>query len=740
MRMQRFAVPFAPLAVCALLGCGAARSPQTPESYILPLKTLRLYETGVGYFERAGTVAADSNAALPVPAGHLDDALKTLVVLSTDGKRTMHGFEFGSSVSRGMGRAMAGLPLDADAPLAYRDVLVSMKGAHVELKTRAGAVVLGRLIEVTGTSDAEDPPTPPTRDDPPGKKSDAASDAKASSAPPLTLVLVTDAGAIVRHRARDVDAVRPTDPAYAARLDAALDALSMHAADNRRMLHLIGDAGGPITLGYIAETPIWRTTYRLVLDDEAREPRARPEKGGAVLQGWALLHNDTDEDWRRVKVELVNGRPDSFLYPLAAPRYARRDLVHPENELSTVPQLMGRTVDAIWGDHIGDASGAGGLGLSGVGEGGGGRGEGVGLGSVGTFGHGSGTGTGGSSSLLSVGNLAGVAQATGTEAGALFTYALAELLALRAHASALVPFLQTRVDAEAIAWVASPGATARSGARFVNSTTQTLPVGTIAVFADGGFAGESAIDRMKPGERRFVQFGVDLDVELTTAKSRATEVVKRLTFENDVLTEHFLRTIESDYVVENRSGHARAVYLGLSLASNAKVTGADANDYDVASSTPVAVFRVASRKKDERHTTSVEGLTRQTPLASLSSSRMTALAATPDLAPADKAIALEAAQRVKDLEETLRAAAQAKDEVASLDKDLARLREDLKALGGDRTGGGGGGAASPSAQLVQRVLTAEDRHTALKKRLDALSEEAKTRLQAARTVLARAKP
>jgi len=65
-----------------------------------------------------------------------------------------------------------------------------------------------------------------------------------------------------------------------------------------------------------------------------------------TLQGWAVLHNDTDEHWRNVKVTLVNGRPDSFIFPLAAPCYARRELVTPENEASTVPQLLGQTVDA----------------------------------------------------------------------------------------------------------------------------------------------------------------------------------------------------------------------------------------------------------------------------------------------------------------------------------------------------------------------------------------------------------
>ncbi len=211
-------------------------------------------------------------------------------------------------------------------------------------------------------------------------------------------------------------------------------------------------------------------------DDLPARDRQRPARDAS---GLGAPHNDTDENWHNVQVELVNGRPDSFLFPLAAPRYARRELITPKNELSTVPQLMGRTADTLWGDHVGDSFGAGGLGLTGTGEGGGGYGEGIGLGSIGTVGHGMGTGTGGvgESSLLEVGDLASIAQAKGVESGALFVYSMPSPVALRAHASALVPFVQQTVEAEPIAWFESPGEVARSAVRFVNSTSQALSAG-----------------------------------------------------------------------------------------------------------------------------------------------------------------------------------------------------------------------------------------------------------------------
>jgi len=524
--------------LAATTGCVSVVTPAPNAA--LPLKRLRLYETGVGYFERSGVLSQDEHAGLPIPAGHLDDALKTLVVLTPGGKAATEGVEFGSSLSHGMARAMAGLPVEDDtAAVTYEVLLGSLKGSRVELRT-PHQTFMGRLVDVE-TMTVEVPEA----------TDDAKSDAKSGAAkktprpqPRLRLTVLTDRAEVVHVEGADIESVRPTDAAQAARIDAALEALLAHGAANHHLLQLLGKPGSPVTLGYIAETPVWRTTYRLVIATDQR----------ATLQAWALLHNDTDENWQNVQVELVNGRPDSFLFPLAAPRYARRELVTPKNELSTVPQLMGRTADTLWGDHAGDSYGAGGLGLTGTGEGGGGSGEGIGLGSIGTIGHGYGRGGIGESSLLEVGDLASIAQAKGVESGALFVYGMPTPVALRAHASALVPFLQQPVEAEPIAWFESAGSTARSAVRFVNSTTQTLPPGTMAFFGGGGFSGESAIERLRPNERRFLTFGADLDAVANQAVLSLDDRVERLTFVADRLSEHFRRTTESEWSLENRSG------------------------------------------------------------------------------------------------------------------------------------------------------------------------------------------
>ncbi|MBK7582684.1 MAG: hypothetical protein IPI67_21115 [Myxococcales bacterium] len=711
-------------ALSLVSGCHAQVESAAPAS-VLPLRSLKLYETGVGYFERSGRLSQGELTTLPVPTGHLDDALKTLVVAGDSGNVTLTGVEFASSLSQGMARALAGLPANADEVMTYRTLLSSLKGAEVELEItgKKSETLVARLIDVLEPPPAPASPAAADDEDDDRKKHKRRGEEPEPKRPELILLVVSSAGELRKLDTANVRSVRPTDPSYATRFGAALDALSVRAAQNQRALRLLASSDKPVTLGYLAEAPIWRMTYRLVLADNG-------ERG--TLQGWALIHNDTEESWAKVKVELVNGQPDSFLFPLAAPRYSRRPLAEPEERLATVPQLQDTTVDQIWGDNL----------------------------DIGTIGHGSGTGTGqgfgsghgrlggthktrapmvrmgatvSSSESLSVGNLASIAPAEGVEAGALFSYKLAQPLDLRAHGSALVPFLGSQVITRRISWFATPGEPARSALRFVNATRQTLPSGPIAIYEAGGFAGEAGLGRLKPTERAFLQFGVDLDVELESLKSESKDEPQRVRFKNEVLEEDFFRSSVRLYELKNRARAMRTVYLALDVVDNSAVEGADELDYDVQDRKPLAVFKAMPGKKLERTLKIKEGLQRSTHMQSLTAERVMQLAALEALPQADRALLKEAGARLEEAEARGKDKDEAQAGVEEVNEDLKRLREHLAALG-DKSGQGQN--ANP---LVKRILDAEDKLTALRAKLKTLELAIKDKRKAAQTVLEKLK-
>src|SRR5262249_47450604 len=87
-------------------------------------------------------------------------------------------------------------------------------------------------------------------------------------------------------------------------------------------IRFVGEGKRRVRVGYVIENPIWKTSYRLVLGTKAEE---KP-----YLQGWAVVENPTDEDWRDVRMALISGRPISFQMDVYTPLYVSRPTVVPE--------------------------------------------------------------------------------------------------------------------------------------------------------------------------------------------------------------------------------------------------------------------------------------------------------------------------------------------------------------------------------------------------------------------------
>ena len=83
---------------------------------------------------------------------------------------------------------------------------------------------------------------------------------------------------------------------------------------------LLSDDDAQELEAHIAECPLWKTSYRLVLSEEE----------APFLQGWAIVENTSEEDWKNVQLTLVSGRPISFRMDLYQPLYVPRPEVKPE--------------------------------------------------------------------------------------------------------------------------------------------------------------------------------------------------------------------------------------------------------------------------------------------------------------------------------------------------------------------------------------------------------------------------
>lgn len=85
-----------------------------------------------------------------------------------------------------------------------------------------------------------------------------------------------------------------------------------------------------LAIGYVAATPLWRPSYRVVVG-----------KDGADLQVWGIVQNLSGEDWKNVELTLVAGAPIAFESTLGEAVTPTRPVITDTGEIiAQVPEGM----------------------------------------------------------------------------------------------------------------------------------------------------------------------------------------------------------------------------------------------------------------------------------------------------------------------------------------------------------------------------------------------------------------
>lgn len=146
-----------------------------------------------------------------------------------------------------------------------------------------------------------------------------------------TLAIMERGGSTVRAASFPVE-IETEDPP-SPEVEAALQAWERHerGGDSRKLRRVTLELDGgehELAVGYLAETPLWRPSYRLVVQ----------ENGKADLQAWGIVQNQSGEDWKNVSIALVAGAPIAFESTLGTPVVPPRPVVSDSGEvISSVP-------------------------------------------------------------------------------------------------------------------------------------------------------------------------------------------------------------------------------------------------------------------------------------------------------------------------------------------------------------------------------------------------------------------
>jgi hypothetical protein len=151
------------------------------------------------------------------------------------------------------------------------------------------------------------------------------------------------------------------------------------------------------------------------------------------------------------------------------------------------------------------------------------------------------------------------AAASGQGLGDLFEYKLKDRVTLKKNQSALVPIVQTELDAEKVSlWTGTTGSgRPLRGLWLKNSSSLTLDGGSFSVLDNEVFAGEGLTDPIKPGERRLVSYATDLGLLVQAETSGRPQHVTRVKISKGMLTQISELQERTLYTVRNEDDTTR---------------------------------------------------------------------------------------------------------------------------------------------------------------------------------------
>jgi hypothetical protein len=287
--------------------------PRAAATQTLPIRRVILYSNGVAYIERRGTVMGHAEVDLSFKQSQVDDVLKSMVVLDL-GRGRVGAVSYNSSAPPSA--RMADIPFSISPATGgtsggLAGVLGQLQGARVAVTTASGRTASGSILTVEERRQQDDPQKP--------------------SVTTHALVIASEGGELQSFDLSDVRAVRLLDEGT--RRDVGEFAAASASARRRdaKTITVTSDGAGAreMLVSYTVAAPIWKTTYRVVLDDA----------GTPFFQGWAIVDNVSDEDWTDVQLSLISGTPVSFIQPIQKPFYRYRPVVPMPGDLSLSPQV-----------------------------------------------------------------------------------------------------------------------------------------------------------------------------------------------------------------------------------------------------------------------------------------------------------------------------------------------------------------------------------------------------------------
>jgi len=308
-----------------------------------------------------------------------------------------------------------------------------------------------------------------------------------------------------------------------------------------------------------------------------------------------------------------------------------------------------------------------------------------------------------------------VAQAQ--ELGDYFEYNIKQAITIGKNQSALVPILQSRIEAEKVTlWTAGAGQPALRALWVKNASGLTLDSGTFNIIDSGTFAGEGLIETVHPDERRLLSYAADTAVRVTPQTESKDLPVSRVQILKGVM---FLSREHRDkvkYTIRNADTTARQVVIEHPVRAGWKLVDADKPEETSASHYRFKVA-VDPGKTKELVVEEVHQDVSRSMLTDITEHQVEVLATENVMTPELQAAFRKVLDQKNQINKTQSDIETGQHELNAINTDQARIRENMKALRGSVE------EKALLARYTHQLNSQEDRLTLLHKEITELEQK-----------------
>lgn len=630
----------------------------------LPVTRVVLFSSGVGFFEHNGTIEGNATARFPFKTEQINDVLKSMVLRDADGG-SVNAVTYASQDP--LTRALRSFAVDLSASPGMSELLAQIRGAEVTVM--APQPLTGKILGVEAFQ----------------RQVSASGSSVLLTEKTLNLVTAEGLRAVPLS---SVISLKLTDARLNEEIGKALNLLHSASDTSRKAVDVQFSGLGKrrIGVGYVTETPVWKTSYRLDLTTE------KP-----FVQGWAIVENTSDADWSNVNLSLVSGRPISFVQDLYTPLYIKRPEIRPQLQAQVGPQLYSAGIPQSPSASMGAGAMAAPVPAREY-----------------------------ERSVMADGqmeesdeiyyqestNLRGsgvTTAASGEVSGELFRFTVKAPVSLARRQSAMLPLVNGEIKAEKVSIYNAQTLTSHplNGAWVTNSTGLRLLGGPVTVFDDGMYAGDALFDNFSENDKRLISYGVDLNCPVTALPDHSQAITK-ISIARGLLVISRMNSYSQTYRINNKSDKPKTLIIEHPL--NTSRTLVEPKTFEEKTATLIR-FRVSVPKSSVQDLVVKE----QQPVSeslTLISAKSPAFVSYASSGQASKSVK-EALVKTADLKAVLEGQQARLGELgkqkSEIENGQGRLRSNIETVGRD----------TPQGQrYLQKLLDDEDRIENLVKKID----------------------